>query len=162
MKRMIVLMTVLGLLSGCGAAETYELVTDEPVQQVSAQPREMHFFLAEETAMPAMETDSGKLYLCGEYDVMSQIFDGGDLERTIRQVSGFSPNDLTVIQTESENVKKTEFVWTSAAEEGHRICRATILDDGNYHYVLSATVPAEKIEEYQEIWNGIFETFKLI
>lgn len=162
MKRMIVLMTVLGLLSGCGAAETYELVTDEPVQQVSAQPREVHFFLAEETAMPAMETDSGKLYLCGEYDVMSQIFDGGDLERTIRQVSGFSPNDLTVIQTESENVIKTEFVWTSAAEEGHRICRATILDDGNYHYVLSATVPAEKIEEYQEIWNGIFETFKLI
>ena len=162
MKRMIVLMTVLGLLSGCGAAETYELVTDEPVQQVSAQPREMHFFLAEETAMPAMETDSGKLYLCGEYDVMSQIFDGGDLERTIRQISGFSPNDLTVIQTESENVKKTEFVWTSAAEEGHRICRATVLDDGNYHYVLSATVPAEKIEEYQEIWNGIFETFKLI
>ena len=162
MKIMILLMTVLGLLSGCSAAETYELVTDEPVQQVSAQPREMHFFLAEETAMPAMETDSGKLYLCGEYDVMSQIFDGGDLERTIRQVSGFSPNDLTVIQTESENVKKTEFVWTSAAEEGHRICRATILDDGNYHYVLSATVPAEKIEEYQEIWNGIFETFKLI
>ena len=161
MKRMIVLMTVLGLLSGCGAAETYELVTDEPVQQVSAQPREMHFFLAEETAMPAMETDSGKLYLCGEYDVMSQIFDGGDLERTIRQVSGFSPNDLTVIQTEFENVKKTEFVWTSAAEEGHRICRAIILDDGNYHYVLSATVPAERIEEYQEIWNGIFETFKL-
>ena len=162
MKRLIVLMTVLGLLSGCGAAETYELVTDEPVQQVSAQPREMHFFLAEETAMPAMETDSGKLYLCGEYDVMSQIFDGGDLERTIRQVCGFAPSDLTVIQTESENVKKTEFVWTSAAEEGHRICRATILDDGNYHYVLSATVPAEKIEEYQEIWNGIFETFKLI
>lgn len=162
MKRMIVLMTVLGLLSGCGAAETYELVTDEPVQQVSAQPREMHFFLAEETAMPVMETDSGKLYLCGEYDVMSQIFDGGDLERTIRQVSGFSPEDLTVIQTESKDVKKTEFVWTSAAEEGHRICRATVLDDGNYHYVLSATVPAEKIEEYQEIWNGIFETFELI
>ena len=155
-------MTVLGLLSGCGAAETYELVTDEPVQQVSAQPREMHFFLAEETAMPVMETDSGKLYLCGEYDVMSQIFDGGDLERTIRQVSGFSPEDLTVIQTESKDVKKTEFVWTSAAEEGHRICRATVLDDGNYHYVLSATVPAEKIEEYQEIWNGIFETFELI
>ena len=162
MKRMIVLMTVLGLLSGCSGAETYELVTDEPVQQVSVQPREMHFFLAEETAMPVMETDSGKLYLCGEYDVMSQIFDGGNLERTIRQVSGFSPDDLTVIQTESEDVKKTEFVWTSAAEEGHRICRATILDDGNYHYVLSATVPAERIEEYQEIWNGIFETFKLI
>ena len=162
MKRMIVLMTLLGLLCGCGAAETYELVTDEPVRQVSAEPREMHFFLAEETAMPVMETESGKLYLCGEYDVMSQIFDSGDLARTIRQVSGFSPEDLTVIQTGSEDIKKTEFVWTSAAEEGHRICRATILDDGNYHYVLSATVPAEKIEEYQEIWNGIFESFELI
>ena len=161
MKRMIVLMTVLGLLSGCGAAETYELVTDEPVQQVSAQPREMHFFLAEETAMPAMETDSGKLYLCGEYDVMSQIFDGGDLERTIRQVSGFSPNDLTVIQTESENVKKTEFVWTSAAEEGHRICRATILDDGNYHYVLSIMSDAENAGELAETWQQIMDSFNI-
>ena len=162
MKRTILMILLILLLTGCGSAETFELVTDEPVQQVFAQPREMHFFLAEESAMPVMETEEGKLYLCGEYDVASQILDGGDLERTIRQISGFSPEDLTMIQTESGGVKKTEFVWTCSAEEGQKICRATVLDDGNYHYVLSATVDAEKIEEYQEIWNGIFETFELV
>ena len=162
MKRTILMILLILLLTGCGSAETFELVTDEPVQQVFAQPREMHFFLAEESAMPVMETEEGKLYLCGEYDVASQILDGGDLERTIRQVSGFSLEDLTIIQTESGGVKKTEFVWTCSAEEGQKICRATVLDDGNYHYVLSATVDAEKIEEYQEIWNGIFETFELV
>lgn len=162
MKRMILMILLLLLLTGCGAAETFELVTDEPVQQVFAQPREMHFFLAEESSMPVMETEGGKLYLCGEYDVMSQILEGGDLDRTVRQVSGFSVEDLTVIRTESGDVKKAEFVWTCSAEDGQKICRATVLDDGNYHYVLSATVDAGKIEEYQEIWNGIFETFELI
>lgn len=162
MKRMILMILLLLLLTGCGAAETFELVTDEPVQQVFAQPREMHFFLAEESSMPVMETEGGKLYLCGEYDVMSQILEGGDLDRTVRQVSGFSVEDLMVIRTESGDVKKAEFVWTCSAEDGQKICRATVLDDGNYHYVLSATVDAGKIEEYQEIWNGIFETFELI
>lgn len=162
MKRMILLFLVLLLLTGCGVAETFETVTDEPVCEVLAQPREMHFFLAEESVLPVMETEGRKLYLCGEYDVMSQILEGGDLDRTIRQVSGFSPEDLTVIQTGSGDVEKTEFVWTNSTEEGQKICRATILDDGNYHYVLSATVFADKIEEYQEILNGIFETFELV
>ncbi len=162
MKRMVAILTVLFLLTGCDAAETYEYVTDELVQSVAAQPREIHFHLAEETVMPVMETDSGKLYLCGDYDVMSQILDGGDLEETIRQVSGFSQEELTVIQTASGEIDKHEFVWTSASDEGQQVGRATILDDGNYHYVLSATVDAELIGEYQEIWNGIFESFELI
>ena len=97
MKRMILLFLVLLLLTGCGVAETFETVTDEPVCEVLAQPREIHFFLAEESVLPVMETEGRKLYLCGEYDVMSQILEGGDLDRTIRQVSGFSPEDLTVI-----------------------------------------------------------------
>jgi hypothetical protein len=58
-------------------------------------------------------------------------------------------------------LERYEFVWTSAVDGGEQIGRATILDDGDYHYVLSATVGAELIEEYQEIWNGIFESFYL-
>lgn len=162
MRRVIAVMMGALLLTGCSAAETYEMVTDELVEAAVAQPREIHFFLAEDTVMPVMESDGGKLYLCGEYDVMSQILEGGDLQKTVQTVSGYLPEDLTMIQTASGEVDKYEFVWTGSSDEGQQIGRATLLDDGHYHYVLSATIPAERIEEYQEIWNGIFESFKLI
>ena len=159
--KIIGLMLLAVLLTGCGKAEVYETVTDEAAQSVSAQPREILFDLAQEPIMPAMESDSGTLYLCGDFDVVVHTCPGGDLQNTVREVSGFSPEELTVIQTENAEIDRYEFVWTSAAELGQQIGRATVLDDGNYHYILSATVDAELIEEYQEIWNGIFESFQL-
>lgn len=161
MKRWIWILIAL-LLSGCGETETFETVSDEPVVLTAAEPREVHFYLAEEPAMPAMESDAGKIYLCGDYDVMLQTLESGDLAKTVAQTSGFSMEDLTVIQTGTGEIQKYEFVWTTNSEDGSRIGRATILDDGSYHYVLSATVPSELIEEYQEIWNGIFESFQLL
>lgn len=149
------------LLTGCGKAEVYETVTDEAAQSVSAQPREVLFDLAQEPVLPVMESDSGSLYLCGDFDVVHNICQSGDLDQTVREVSGFSSDELTLIQTGTGDVQRYEFVWTSATDLGQQIGRATILDDGNYHYILSATVDAELIEEYQEIWNGIFESFQL-
>ena len=149
------------LLTGCSKAEVYETVTDEAAQSVSAQPGEILFDLAQEPVMPAMESDSGTLYLCGDFDVVVHTCQSGDLQNTIREVSGFLPEELTVIQTGNDEVDRYEFVWTSAVDSGQQIGRATVLDDGNYHYILSATVDAELIEDYQEIWNGIFESFQL-
>lgn len=160
MKIMTILLLAL-LLTGCGKAEVYETVTDEAAQSVSAQPREILFDLAQEPVLPAMESDSGTLYLCGDFDVMVNTCQSGDLQNTVREVSGFLPEELTVIQTGTGEVDRYEFVWTSATDFGQQIGRATILDDGNYHYTLSATVDAELMEEYQEIWNGIFESFQL-
>lgn len=161
MKVMIVMLLAVLMLTGCGGPEVYETVTDELVVSTAAQPREIRFDLAQEPILPAMESDGGQLYLCGDFDVMVQTMEAGDLEETVYQVSGFLPEELTLIQTESGDVDKYEFVWTSASDEGQQIGRATILDDGSYHYVLSATVGAELIEEYQEMWNGIFESFEL-
>ena len=160
MKLLVLLMVVL-MLTGCSPAQVYETVTDEPALPVSAQPREIRFDLAQEPILPAMETDGGQLYLCDDFDVMVQTMDAGDLNDTVYRISGFLPEELTLIQTEEGDVDKYEFVWTSATDEGHRIGRATVLDDGQFHYAMSATVNAELMEEYQEIWNGIFESFEL-
>lgn len=156
-----VLLAVL-MLTGCGRTETYETITDELAIPASAQPREVRFDLGQEPILPVMESNGGQLYLCGDFDVVVQTMDAGDLQETVYQVSGFLPEELTLLQTDSGDVDKYEFVWTSATDEGQQIGRATILDDGTYHYILSATVNAELIEEYQEIWNGIFESFDLI
>lgn len=160
MKVVGLMLSLLMLLTGCAAEEVFETVTDEIIVSAAA-PREVRFDLAQEPVMPAMETDEGRLYLCGDYDVMLQTLPSGDLQGTVYQVSGFTPEELTLIQTGSGDVDIYEFVWTSATDAGQQIGRCTILDDGNYHYTLSATVDAELIEEYQEIWNGIFESFEL-
>lgn len=161
MKRICLILALGLVLSGCGAAETYETISDEMIVPVMAEPSGVWVELPEDSVMPAMESENGTLYLCGDYDVALQTLSAGDLDATVRTVSGYSPEDLTVIQTATGELDKYEFVWTMAGELGQQIGRATILDDGNYHYVLSATIDAELIAEYQEVWNGIFESFSL-
>ena len=161
MKKLWILMIAL-LLCGCGAQETFETVADEMAMEVLAQPREILLTLPEETLLPAMESEGRTLYLCNGYDVAVQTFSGGDLHGTIRQLCGFEMEDLTVIETAAGENKCYEFVWTAATDFGEQVCRAEILDDGSYHYALTAMAPAEKATEYQEIWNGLFETFGIV
>ena len=162
MKKLCMLVVLMMLLSGCGAEQTLETVADEIVVNVSAQPREVLLTLPKETLLPAMETESGTLYLCDGYDVAVQILDSGDLDATIREVSGFGKDDLTVIQTAAGTISCYEFVWTAATDLGEQVGRAMIIDDGNYHYVLNTVAPAKNAEEYKEIWNGIFESFGIV
>ena len=159
MKKFCVLMVIACFLCGCGRAETFETVADEMVLSVSAQPRQILLKLPEETLLPAMETDSGMLYLCDGYDVAEQTLESGDLDGTVHNISGFDSDDLTIIKTKSGDCACYEFVWTAATELGEQVGRARILEEGGYHYVLSATAPAKKSTEYQEIWNGIFDSF---
>lgn len=162
MKKMLVLLVLALSLTGCGEAEVFETVGDEMVQSVMAQPREVRLDLPEEAVLPAMETDNGTIYICKDYDVSIQTLESGDLEDTVRSVSGFDPKELTIMETVREEADCYEFVWTSAGEWQEQVCRSMILDDGNYHYVLTAMIEADLIEEYQEIWNGMFESFGLV
>lgn len=161
MKKLLVLMVMM-LLCGCGAEETFETVADEMVLQVVLQPREILLTLPEETLLPAMESDGRTLYLCNGYDVAVQTLSSGDLDATIRQISGFGREDLTVMETDTGECDCYEFVWTAATDFGEQVGRAMILDDGSYHYTLTAMAPAEKAANYQEIWNGLFETFGIV
>lgn len=159
MKKLCMMMALVLLLCGCGAEQTFETVSDEMVLSASVQPREILLTLPQDTLLPAMETDSGCLYLCDGYDVAVQTLESGDLDATVRQISGFGSEDVTLIQTKAGEYTCYDFVWTCAAELGEQVGRAKILDDGNYHYALHAAAPAKHAEEYREIWNGIFESF---
>ena len=159
MKKWCLMMTLAMLLCGCGGAQTFETVADELVMNASAQPREILLTLPEETLLPAMETEQGTLYLCDGYDVAVQTMEGGNLDATVRQVSGFGKEDLTIMQTKAGEYTCYEFVWTAATDLGQQVGRAMILEDADYHYVLSAVAPEKHAEEYHEIWNGIFDSF---
>ena len=158
MKKLWIVIALL-MLCGCGAEETLETVADEMVLEVLAQPREILLTLPEETLLPAMESDGRTLYLCRGYDVAVQTFSSGDINATVQQLCGFDSSELTILETMSGENRCYDFVWTAATDLGEQVGRAKILDDGDFHYTLTAMAPAEKASEYQEIWSGMFETF---
>ena len=148
------------MLSGCGSTETLETLADVPAEGTMPQPREIWVSLPEQSSLPVMESENGSLYFCEDFEVSLQTLEAGDLNRTLQTLSGYEQDDLTVIETSRDGIKKYEFVWTMAGEMGHRLGRATVLDDGAYHYCLVATIDAELVSEYQEVFNGIFESFQ--
>ena len=152
-------MALMVLLCGCSPEQTFETVTDEMVLGASVQPRKILLTLPEETLLPAMETDQGMLYLCDGYDVSVQTLQSGDLDATVRQICGFGKDELTIMQTKAGDYNCYEFVWTAATDLGQQVGRAMILEDTDYHYALCAVAPEKNAEEYQQIWNGIFDSF---
>lgn len=162
MKRILLMIMLSALaLAGCGASETFETISDVYVVSASAEPRTILLELPEEAASPAMESgDTAQVYLCDGYAVMLEILPAGDLDRTLRTLTGFSADELMLIQT-GDGVQRYDCVWSSQAEEGDMIGRAAVLDDGQYHYTLSVLAEAELAGELESTWNMLFAGFAL-
>lgn len=161
MKKWMAMILAALLLSGCGSEEVLETVADEWVVPVMAEPRQITVKLPGETAMPVSESDSGRLYLCQDYEIALQTLDSGDLDGTLRSVTGYGREDLTVLETLRSNFPCYEFTWACAGESGDRIGQGILMDDGNYHYVMTALWDAEKTETMQVSWSGVFSSFDL-
>lgn len=150
------------LLCGCGAEETWETISDEPAVAVMAQPREIMVELPGEAALPAMETEGQRLYISEDYEICVQTLNGGDLDKTIRTLSGYSREDLTVMETSLNGIDRYEFVWAAAGETGDRIGRGIILSQDGYHYTLTVLRDADTTEDSQIVWDDIFRSFQLV
>lgn len=162
MKKCWLLVLLPLILCGCGAEETFETVADELVQSVMAQPREISVRLPENAVAPVLESDSEQVYLSEEYEIIIETLSSGDLSGTIRTISGYEKDELTVMETQWQDVTRYEFVWASAGEQGDRLGRAVILDDGDYHYCLSVLRDADSTETSQIVWSDVFNSFTLL
>lgn len=161
MKKLWILCILALMLTGCGAQQTFETVSDVPEMPVSAQMRQILVDLPENANTAAMEsTDTGKLYFCDGYSVTVNTVPSGDLKATLSEATGFS--ELPVICTEKNGVKRYESVWTAAGEEEEQVGRICVLDDGAYHYVLTAMASESESGELRETWNKLFSSFRLI
>ena len=162
MKKWLWIAAMALLLTGCGTEDTFETVGDDPVQAVSVQMREVFVSLPPEAVSPVLEAGANSVYVCGDYEIYRQIMDAGDLSATIQTISGFLPEELTVMQTRQGEIDRYEFVWASAGETGDRLGQAVILDDGHYHYCLSVMGDAETAREHKLVWQDMFASFVLV
>ena len=159
MKRWVWILLSAFVLCGCRGEETMETVADEWMIPVMAQPKEISVRLPEDLVMPVLEQDSRQLYMGDGYELMLDVLDAGDLSNTVRSMCGYEKENLTMIQTRQENMDRYDFVWTAAGETGERLGRGVILDDGSYHYCLSALRDSG---DTKIVWRDVFGSFSLV
>lgn len=162
MKICCLFCVIILFLTGCRAQETFETLNDSFVQSVSATPQTVLLDLPEDIAVAAMEGEDGAtIYLCDGYTITFHIAQSGDLEKTLRETTGFSESNLTVLKRETEGIKRYECVWTAIGEGEEQVGRACILDDGNCHYILTVMTPASTAGKLQATWNDLKNSFHL-
>lgn len=161
LKRIMILCLLGFLFSGCAVQETFETIADDIVVSAAAEKRTVMLGLPEEAAAPAMESEEGaQVYLCDGYELTVEILPAGDMDKTMRKLTGFSADELMLIRT-GNAVTRYDCVWSCQAEEGELVGRAAVLDDGSYHYALSVLAPAETAGDLESVWNEIFTVFSL-
>lgn len=165
MKRfLLVTLLLAGCLAGCAAQETFETIADEWEVPIQAVAKEISLKYPEDASLLTGSSDAGgAVYFCEDYTFSLQVLPSGDLDKTLREVTGFGREDLTVMETEQSTVQATtaryDWVWSCAGEAGDQVCRGAILDDGNFHYVLTAMVPEEKAKDVEAGWDRMFQSF---
>lgn len=150
------------LLAGCGQPEDFETMSDtywapepNPAQPVS-------LVLPPEAAVMTMETEDGScLYICDGYTLAVQTFRGGDIQETLRSVTGFSGGTLPMMSWQQGELTRHECVWTAAGEGGDQVCRTMILDAGDWHYTLTVMADAADAGGLRETWQEILDSFRL-
>lgn len=164
MRRLMVILLLSVILCGCKSQESYETMMDTPQQPEQPEKMVILLNLPEEAAEQTMNAEeSGSVYFCDDYVLTVQTRQGGDLQRTILETTGFLPEQLPIIETMQGNLKRYVCVWTAAGETGNQVGRLALLDDGAYHYVLTAMAEeacAGKLSE--EVWDSVFGSFRAV
>lgn len=162
-KLWIVVMLALSLC-GCRKAENYETISDQSTIPDPGQKMQIMVELPDQAALEVMESSQDcSVYICDDYTLTVSTTEAGDLQKTVLNATGFLPEQLDGITTQHGEVKKYICVWAAAGESGQQIGRCEVIDDGNYHYVLTALADADKAGALsRDSWQSVFRSFRLI
>ena len=148
------------MLTGCGAKDVFETLGNVLAEEGITAVREIHMSLPDEAAVSSMEGQTGTIYLCDGYEIMVETLSAGDLNETIQTLTGFCREDLTIIQTQRDDLVCYECVWSSAGESGDQVSRSVILDDGYYHYCVTFCAGAQDSGSLQQQWQAIIDSIE--
>lgn len=160
MKKWLLILCCVFFLAGCNS-EVFETVNDPNDVEAMATPAQLLLELPEDAAVPVMNTSGGKLYFCDGYDVTVEVLSSGDLDETLRFLTGFGRSELEMLQTKRCGVDCFEGVWSAAGEAGDQVGRFVVLDDGSFHYCVTVFAPAHNAMESMESWYEVLDSVKL-
>lgn len=167
MKRIWMFLWLPLLLWGCGAGETpvWETVTDTLDAPASAQTPYAISANApvEAPAVEAFAGDGRQVYAQedGLYQLTAETCTAESLDALLLELTGFQMERLPVIKTWENGMPRYDCTWTCVGETGMEVCRAAVLDDGTYYYVLTSSVPADKTAQCEKQIQQYFLSFGL-
>ena len=162
MKKIWMILLAVLLLTGCGGKQSMETISDDYDIPTVSVMQKLQVDLPSQFSAPVMESQTaGKLYLCDDYWVTVQTVAGGDLAQTVYNITGMQKEDLDILKTKQGEVKRYQWVWTSAGEDGVQVGRACVLDDGAYHYIVTAQASETVAGDLQSQWQEIFASVHL-
>ena len=107
MRKWWLMIGLSALLVGCGQKQEYESVMDTVVTFAPAQKKDVIINLPEDAVQEALASlENGSMYLCENYTVTVQTVKSGDLSSTVRQVTGYLPENLPIIETMQGDCKR--------------------------------------------------------
>lgn len=163
MRIFLCLVLALTLLTGCGKPKDFETMSDSFLEPEPPLAQQMIFLLPEDAAKAVLEDPSaGTLYLCDGYTVAVQTLPAGNLDATVREVTGYGREQVRLWQRKDGAFSRYMCVWASAGEGGDQMGKTTILDDGSYHYVLSVMAAAEDAGSLAETWQELMDSFRIV
>ena len=163
MKKFLVILGLCTLLGGCASEQTFETLLDAYDVSVMAEVRQVELALPEDAVIETFEQENvGKLYLCDGYSVAVQTMESGNLNKTLFEVTGFEKDQLAIIKTKRGDLTHYDYTWCAAGETEEQICRGILLDDGNYHYVVTVMADASKAGDLTATWQHILDSAKLV
>ena len=159
LKKAIGIMLCLFMLTGCAAVNTFEQIEDVYAQTEQISPKEIKITLPPDAGTTVLAGETGRLYFCEGYEITIETYPSGDLEQTMKHLTGYARNDIAVIRTsEADELERYELVWTAAGDEGETVGRSVIIDDGAYHYCICLTALSVEAGSLQETWRDILRT----
>ena len=162
MKKFFLMLALISLLSGCSVQMVFERVEDQDALPASASAKQLQLTFPKDVAVEVMESANGSLYICDGYTVCLQTLEGGDLDRSLRSLTGFSGDALTVMQTQYGDYRRYDTVWTSAGEGGPHTGRLALLDDSNFHYAAVVMADAGQAGELTRQWDKLLSSLELV
>ena len=161
LKKIAAMALMLCFLIGCAAEPVFEPVTDV-YAGTAPLPGTLQVMVPEKAAvLAAAGEDTARLYFCDGYTMTVQTLIGGDLDRSLRNLTGYGRDRLTVLETLRQGVTCYSCAWTSAGESGDQVGRLVLLDDGSHHYAVSVMAPATDAGALAEEWEQILSRVTL-
>lgn len=162
MKKWLLFLMAILLLTGCGKPEDYETMSDQHLPASEPTALQLQLTLPEDTAVLTLAEDNGSaLYLCEDYTIAVQTFPSGDLDATLREVTGYGREQLQIYTWTQRELQRHECVWASVSETGDQVGKTVILDDGVFHYTVCMLTAAENGEALSQVWQQIAKSITL-
>lgn len=171
MKKAVAVLLIFSVLAlgGCSARqETVWETVDDTGQTLQAsyldEAYTMQFDVPQDAVVQTFSGAAGKQVYeqtDGDYSIISEVLLCADADEAIRRVSGFEPEQLSVVETNRFGMPEYQFAWYAGSDEGGRLYRADVLVDDLYCYVLTFSVREGLGSTYDTTAKQVFASYSL-